>query len=712
MTNTLNIAIKSVTARLLATENIQVNQTNSQTAWFDVEKRVLNLPLWDVEPYVYDMLVGHEVGHALFTPAAGWHKSIVDLGIPRSYVNVVEDARIERMVKSKYPGIVGTFNRAYSWMHEQDFFKIKDRNIFKMKLIDRINLHFKLGSSMTVPFSSLELPFIDKVGNCITFDDVVIVSKEILDFWKDNKDEIKDDLEEQFEKVITLGNDSEESDDDEASGDDDSSDTEETPEVTDGVSSPSDDEDEDEESTTKSTVGAGENNSVESDDEKSDTDSALRSAETKMLSSERGGIIKCFSEKIAMDAMIPYKTYYSAERVVYMHRSYAIGFDRWDHDTNNQVDAFREHCNNMFKKFMIDTNKAVSYMAKEFEQKKAAYQYSRAKVSNSGTLNTTTLHKYKFSEDVFKRITTLADAKSHGMIISVDMSGSMNNVLLDTFKQALNLAVFCRRVNIPFEMYGFTTSQAQTKEALQAMEDTLLDGMVDPGNFGYIQFFSHKMNKKEFDNAVKQVFMSGCGITNNYDSLGSTPTNEMLISLKYLLKKFRKETGVQKVTNIVLSDGEPNRCCITNTDPSVMSKSYNLLQLSNTKVVRVYNTGNDLSTNLLLHIKQECDVTNLGYFLGDHGSLRNLISRAASSNYTEMQSIKSDLRKTNGHVRNNFAGYDRYIVLKSSSIGIDDGEFAVSEDATKSTIGREFTKFSKSKRASRILLDQFVQAVA
>ena len=197
MSQNININVKSVTARLLATENIQVNQTNSTTAWFDVEKRIPNLPLWDVEPYVYDMLVGHEVGHALFTPADGWHQSIVDLGIPRSYINVVEDARIERMVKSKYPGIVNTFARAYSWMYDQDFFKIKNANVFSMNLIDRINLYFKLGASMTVPFAEMELPFIDKVATCETFDDVVSVSKEILEFWKENKDEIKQELKQQ-----------------------------------------------------------------------------------------------------------------------------------------------------------------------------------------------------------------------------------------------------------------------------------------------------------------------------------------------------------------------------------------------------------------------------------------------------------------------------------------------------------------------------------
>ena len=697
MSQNININVKSVTARLLATENIQVNQTNSTTAWFDVEKRILNLPLWDVEPYVYDMLVGHEVGHALFTPADGWHQSIVDLGIPRSYINVVEDARIERMVKSKYPGIVNTFARAYSWMYDQDFFKIKGANVFSMNLIDRINLHFKLGASMTVPFAEMELPFIDKVAKCETFDDVVSVSNEILEFWKENKDEIKQELKQQ---QYDLPEDSEDAGDEEDQDLDLSSDSVEYEEI-------DEDSEEESESIKKSSAGPMDDED-EGEEDVSTTDDALRASESKMLSSERGGIIKMFSEQMAMNAMVPYKEYYADPREVYINRGYNLKFDRYAYA--DPAAAYAAHVNELFKKFMNDTNKAVSYMAKEFEQKKAAYQYSRAKVSNSGTLNTTALHKYKFSEDVFKRITTLADAKSHGMIISVDMSGSMGNVMLDTFKQALNLAVFCRRVNIPFEMYGFTDGN---NVDYYKQERELSEGQIAPGGFRYIQFFSHKMNKREFDNAVKSVFMSGCGIVNSYDRLGSTPTNEMLIALSYLLKKFRKETGVQKLMNIVLSDGDPNRSVINTAGSGLTSyaNNYNLLQISSTKVVRIYNTSSDLCEKLLNYIKTECNVINFGYFLGDNATLKNTMYKITSGSYKETQEIKSNMRKNGGAAVNNILGYDRYIVLKMNSIGIDDSEFEVAEDAKKSTIAREFAKFTKSKRTSRVLLDNFVQAV-
>ena len=61
--------IKSQLAKLLATEDIVVEHKNVETAQFNTDTRVLILPIWEkASNDVYDMLVGHEVGHALFTP--------------------------------------------------------------------------------------------------------------------------------------------------------------------------------------------------------------------------------------------------------------------------------------------------------------------------------------------------------------------------------------------------------------------------------------------------------------------------------------------------------------------------------------------------------------------------------------------------------------------------------------------------------------------
>ena len=107
--------IKSTLAKLLATEDLIVEHKQVETASFNVETRVLTLPLWEkATNSVYDMLVGHEVSHALFTPNFDWS---IEHPLPHGVVNVVEDARVEKLMKRKYLGIAKTFFNGYSELH-------------------------------------------------------------------------------------------------------------------------------------------------------------------------------------------------------------------------------------------------------------------------------------------------------------------------------------------------------------------------------------------------------------------------------------------------------------------------------------------------------------------------------------------------------------------------------------------------------------------
>jgi hypothetical protein len=120
---------KSQLAKLLATENLTVQHQKISTAKFDPQNRVLYLPIWqNMTGIIYDLLVGHEVGHALYTPAEGWHDAVTDEDKNRNYknfLNVVEDARIEKKVKRRYPGLNSAFRMAYHELNLRDFFGIK-----------------------------------------------------------------------------------------------------------------------------------------------------------------------------------------------------------------------------------------------------------------------------------------------------------------------------------------------------------------------------------------------------------------------------------------------------------------------------------------------------------------------------------------------------------------------------------------------------------
>ena len=69
-----------------------------------------------------------------------------------------------------------------------------------------------------------------------------------------------------------------------------------------------------------------------------------------------------------------------------------------------------------FAKFKKSAQKEVNYLVKEFECRKSADSYARATVSRTGVLDTAKLHTYRYNEDLFKKVTTLADGKNHGLV--------------------------------------------------------------------------------------------------------------------------------------------------------------------------------------------------------------------------------------------------------------------------------------------------------
>ena len=99
----------------------------------------------------------------------------------------------------------------------------------------------------------------------------------------------------------------------------------------------------------------------------------------------------------------------------------------------------------LYAKFKRSAQKEVNYLVKEFECRKSADSYARATTARTGVLDCTKLHTYKFNEDLFKKVTTLAEGKNHGLVFVLDWSGSMQYVMEDTIKQLYNLIWFCRK---------------------------------------------------------------------------------------------------------------------------------------------------------------------------------------------------------------------------------------------------------------------------
>ena len=192
MLTEVNYEVKGQLAKLLATEDLIIENRRVSTASFDVERRVLTLPMWEkASSVVYDLLVGHEVGHALYTPNENWMLDYPE--VPPSFVNVFEDVRIEKLMKQKYPGLTKTFYTGYSQLADQDFFGLEGHDEEDINLADRINIHYKIGNFTDISFESDEQQFVDRAFKTKTFQDVLELANDLTLFLKEQQEQEKID---------------------------------------------------------------------------------------------------------------------------------------------------------------------------------------------------------------------------------------------------------------------------------------------------------------------------------------------------------------------------------------------------------------------------------------------------------------------------------------------------------------------------------------
>jgi len=209
-----NLEYKDIVGKLMSQENISiVHSPTSKTASFDLESRTLFLPEFaNVSEDVYDLLIGHEVSHALNTPKQGWHKSTEKKGANfKTFLNVVEDARIEKMIQKRFPGLKSSFKKGYKELYEMDLFGIREKSrkeLNDMLLIDRLNIYFKLGQIQSgISFKQDEMQYVEEMANLKTWKDVVTLAEKLFEYCKEEMKEKEQEQEQGDPKSETGDND-------------------------------------------------------------------------------------------------------------------------------------------------------------------------------------------------------------------------------------------------------------------------------------------------------------------------------------------------------------------------------------------------------------------------------------------------------------------------------------------------------------------------
>tara|TARA_Y100000361_G_scaffold822_1_gene657 strand:+ start:3730 stop:5805 length:2076 start_codon:yes stop_codon:yes gene_type:complete len=689
----INYEIKSQLAKLLATEDLVVENKPVATAQFNVETRVLTLPMWKrASNSVYDMLVGHEVGHALFTPNDWSFEGTV----PQQFVNVTEDARIEKLMKRKYPGLHKSFNAGYKELAEEDFFCLDGEDIDNMNLADKANLYFKIGKHLDITFTDEEKVIIEQIGDAETFDEAVEAAKVMYAYCKKPQKESQPVVIPPSPNGQSGGQSvQQESQNIEGSGDTDDVMTHEEM-LEEAANRESADEPEENLPEPEVTTDSTFEDRKEEFNGDLDIDSQFETGYHELPEFNVDDLIVSFSE-------IRNKFDWTEDL-----------FMKEDSKSYAYVDA-------EYSKFKKSAQKEVNFLVKEFECKKAADSYSRSATSRTGVLDCTKLHTYKYNEDLFKKVTILPDGKNHGLIFILDWSGSMGNCILDTVKQLYNLIWFCNKCNIPFDVYAFTNSYVRNDEEVERKNIWEDDKLFINGDFRLMNFFSSREKKKDIEKQMQSLYrlvwsmkMYCCYSYPPEFSLSGTPLNETLIALSQILPAFKKMHGLQKTHCFILTDGEANPLMVSKRNSYGGQGTRHLYPgkdfIRNRKtghtyqVKRAYHSFTKILLQNLMEENKDCNFVGIRLC-----APREMNSFIRSYQHVTDDALKKIKKQKYYEIKN--TGYTSYFAMQSNALN-QEADFDVEEGASKAKIKSAFVKNLKTKALNKKVLSKFMELVA
>ena len=760
MRNTaVRTASKDILARCMAEEDIIVEHRHDiPSACFDTASRVLMLPIWqDMDNSMYDMLVGHEVSHALHTPATGWQDFIGEgpgSGNRHMFVNIVEDARIERKIKDQFPGIRRDFASAYKSLHDRDIFEIAGKNLHDLPLIDRLNLYFKIGlyGLENIPFSASEKQYVDRMAAATSFEEVVDLAKELYDLWQDDQGEQQGEQDENGQPQS--GN----SDDQDGEGSGSSAGNDDGDDESDSASGSADDGDEqgedsgqsatddtDDGSTAESTTGhsqsddtpADEQSSEGSDEDSGDADAAQAEAPSHDDYSNDpcgAGSTQHNYEKsvdnLRNDNASEYHYYTlpttNLDNIIVDYTDIAKTWDEYNRDnprqaaSNGDAGIIAE-----LNQFLNRAKPTVQHMVQQFVMKQAADADKRTEISKTGILDTVRMIDYRWSEDVFLKNETHADGKNHGIVMFIDWSGSMSGILKDTVDQLIILTEFCRKASIPFEVYAFTSilkgnncnnwrgdedTDDDKKQFIQKDESDL-----SPRRFQLNNFLSSRMDNREYKTALQNLYRVSCseGYGNNrvrvpYEyHLGSTPLNEAVIAALDIVPAFQNANSLQIVNAVFLTDGDGNGIGGLN------GGHYDENIIRDNKTRKNYKIEGYRQTSTFLNIlKDRTDCNIIGIFLNEARNLKGVAYKFWGDIYGEDYSKANASYKKNNFTVAEVDGYDVQFVVKGTVKVEFDALENLGDDASFTKIKNAFMKGSSNKKSSRVLAGRLIDIIA
>lgn len=732
MTNPINTS-KSALARLMSTENLKVVYDNqAHTASFNVATRELRLPVYrDFADETNDMFVGHEVGHALYTPASEeeFMRAInaIDPNNPdaaKTFLNVVEDVRIDRLIKTKFPGIRRCYSMAAHDLVKHDLFGLREsgaKPVAEMPIIDRINIHFKAGIYGAVPvlLDDQEQAFADRMEAAETFDDVVQIAKDLY--------EAMDAMGQMPEPQYVQSPDGQPVEGKGKNGKGNGK----------GIGNEVVDENA---QTSETSVGGAFNN----EHNRNRVNPCATQQKYEQLKSRK--IDKASEQYHYYEIAKP-----NLDNIIIPPATILADLEK------NRAEDGCKACwigESLYAKYKQTNLPAVRIMARTFERKQSAMMDSRTLIAKTGIIDPTIVHSYRYNDDIFCRNEELPKGKKHGMVIYIDWSGSMSGTMMATIQQVISLTDFCDMVRIPYEVYAFSShvderiyrKQGETGywHGSVMKKDSYGGSYADMGDnlmmqpFQLFNLLSSNMGKTDRVLMQKHLLVLGAAFDGamingeryyfpipSLYNLGGTPLDEAIVCSFEQIPAFMQKHGVQVMNTVLLTDG--------GSGSRVVSDSYhNNIVRYNGEDIRLQPCNSYYSlTNSLLGIlkrKTGTNIINFELLLGrgctarfaafgvpcftdNHRGLRH---RQRKHDHKIVANLEKQYEQKNYAIVENYGNIDAFVMIPGRTGLVESSTFdeQVEGATTIAKIRSAFVKSSSNAVSTRFMLNHMGEVFA
>ena len=173
----------------------------AHTAYWDPETNNIVLPEYAKnQKELYILFGSHEIAHSLYTPknfyqysnsskvisSVDQNKTVELTRTVMHVLNVIEDIRIEKLIRRKYPGLVSIYRKGHELLYqkavsENKNYPISNEDWAKHTIIDRISAKVMYGKVIDLELSDKEYAIMKWICRAETWNDTLIRTFYILE---------------------------------------------------------------------------------------------------------------------------------------------------------------------------------------------------------------------------------------------------------------------------------------------------------------------------------------------------------------------------------------------------------------------------------------------------------------------------------------------------------------------------------------------------